>query len=83
MKEASVFLQHIVACIDAVESYTKDFTKSLPTTSKNDFPNVPWRKIAAMRDVIVHDYFEIDLDLVWKTARQDLPKLKRELLKKS
>jgi uncharacterized protein with HEPN domain len=107
MKEPSVFLKHIVVCIEAVESYTKDFTKkeflaspekqdavlhriqiigeatkSLPIEAKKDFPNVPWRKIAAMRDVIVHDYFEIDLELVWKTARQDLPKLRRELLKR-
>lgn len=57
-------------------------TKSLPMGAKTDFPKVPWRKIAAMRDVIVHDYFEIDFVLVWKTAKRDLPKLKGELLKR-
>ncbi len=38
-------------------------------------PELPWRDIVGMRHRMVHGYFEIDLDRVWKTVQEDLPKL--------
>ena len=38
-------------------------------------PDIPWRDIIAMRNRLVHAYFEVNLTLVWKTVRQDLPDL--------
>ena len=38
-------------------------------------PEVPWERMSTMRNRVVHDYFEIDLDIVWSTIRQDLPQL--------
>jgi uncharacterized protein with HEPN domain len=40
-------------------------------------PAVPWREIVAMRNVLVHEYFGIDLDQVWRTATTDLAEFKR------
>jgi uncharacterized protein with HEPN domain len=39
-------------------------------------PNVPWRAMAAMRNIIVHAYFRVDLDEVWLVIQNDLPGLK-------
>jgi uncharacterized protein with HEPN domain len=39
------------------------------------YPDLPWRYMAAFRDKLIHDYFEIDLQLVWATAQQEIPKL--------
>ena len=40
---------------------------------------LPWPKIVGLRNVIVHDYDEVDLDLVWQIAKQDLPPLVEQL----
>jgi uncharacterized protein with HEPN domain len=38
-------------------------------------PEIPWREMIGMRNVVVHDYADVDLDLVCKTVREDLPGL--------
>ena len=42
-------------------------------------PDIPWRDIVAMRNRLIHVYFDIDLDRVWDTLTDDLPKLIAEL----
>ena len=42
-------------------------------------PELPWRWIIGMRNILVHHYFEIDLELVWSTLQNDLPTLKRNI----
>jgi len=39
------------------------------------YPDVPWRLMAGMRNKIVHEYDDVDLEEVWKTVRDDLPRL--------
>jgi len=43
------------------------------------YPQIPWREMIDMRNLVVHDYEGIDLLIVWDTAHQDLPKLIRSL----
>jgi uncharacterized protein with HEPN domain len=43
---------------------------------KASHQQIPWRAIVGMRHVLVHSYFEIDLDVVWSTVENDLPQLK-------
>jgi len=55
--------------------------KNLPDDIKKNNPNIPWRKIAGMRDLLIHEYFGVDLDLTWKAVKEDIVALKREILK--
>ena len=42
-------------------------------------PQVPWAQMRAMRNVAIHEYFFIDLKIVWTTVREDFPRLKRQI----
>ena len=53
--------------------------KNLPKTTKDNHPEIEWKKIAGTRDVLIHAYFSIDLDLVWGIVKKDLPKLKKQI----
>jgi uncharacterized protein with HEPN domain len=47
----------------------------VPDDLKNGFPDVPWRDIKDFRNLLTHEYFGIDLEIVWNTINQDLPLL--------
>ena len=53
--------------------------KSLPADWKDTHPEVEWRQIARMRDLLIHRYFSVDLDLTWTMARNDVPALAQQV----
>ena len=50
-------------------------TKGLSAGVTDANPEIPWRQIAGMRDRMVHQYFRVDLDIVWQTVTSEIPKL--------
>ncbi len=50
-------------------------TKRLSSDFKKQHPAIPWKQIAGMRDVLTHDYDEVDLDEVWTVVNENLPQL--------
>ena len=50
--------------------------KNLPDDLKRNHPEVPWRDITGMRDIVIHQYFGIDLEFVWNVVTKDIPDLK-------
>lgn len=50
-------------------------SKKISKDIKNKYSDVPWRKMAGMRDKLIHEYFGVDLDAVWETIQNDLPVL--------
>jgi uncharacterized protein with HEPN domain len=54
-------------------------TKRLSPELRSQHDNVPWRRIAGLRDVLIHDYMGVDLVAVWEVTQQHLPPLKEQL----
>jgi uncharacterized protein with HEPN domain len=64
-------LYHIQVIGEAANGVSPEFQKK--------HTSVPWKDIIAMRHLLVHHYFGIDLDEVWNTAQKDLPELQQEI----
>lgn len=54
---------------------TGEATKRLSEAFRSSHPEIPWRNMAGMRDVLIHAYDHVDLEEVWKTVERDIPRL--------
>jgi uncharacterized protein with HEPN domain len=55
--------------------------KNLPVSFKNKHLIIPWKHMAGMRDKLIHEYFGVDIEIVWETAKKDVPRLKDKIEK--
>lgn len=54
-------------------------SKKVPKSVKKDHPELPWRKMAGMRDKLIHDYFGVDIDVIWETVKTDIKEIKPKI----
>ena len=55
--------------------------RNLPIEFKKSHPNIPWQDIADMRNKLIHEYFNVDIELVWEVIQKDLPPLEKYISK--
>ena len=53
--------------------------KMVPDSVRASYPTIEWRKIAGLRDILAHQYFEVDLDIIWDIIQNKLPELDKQL----
>jgi uncharacterized protein with HEPN domain len=68
----------IYAVIRAIE-IIGEATRNIPENIRKKYPNIPWQDVSDMRNKLVHRYFGIDLEIIWKTIHEDLPYLMNSL----
>lgn len=59
-------------------------SKKIPKSLREKYPQIPWSKMAGMRDILIHEYFGIAHERLWETVKRDIPKVKplvEEILK--
>jgi uncharacterized protein with HEPN domain len=68
----------VYAVIRALE-VIGEATKRIPQDVRDRYPAVPWRSMAGIRDKLIHDYLTVNLEVVWKTVKEDVPALLPQL----
>lgn len=55
--------------------------KNIPQDFRSKYTDIPWKKIAGLRDILIHEYFGVNVRRAWRMARHDIFELKEKLLK--
>ena len=70
--------QTILATVRALE-VIGEAARNIPKSLRDRYPGIPWKKVVGMRNIMIHEYFGVDAEVIWKTVRDDLPRLCAEL----
>ena len=79
--DKEIFLRHSMmkyACVKQIE-IIGEAANYLTEDFKTKFSQVEWREIAGMRNILVHEYFGIDFNILWQVIQKDIPELKRKI----
>lgn len=50
--------------------------KSIPDEVRDQYPDVPWRRIVGLRNIVIHEYFGVDFENIWKIVKENIPEVK-------
>ncbi|HEY9663507.1 MAG TPA: DUF86 domain-containing protein [Allocoleopsis sp.] len=67
-------LEKVFAVSRAIE-IIGEAVKRIPDSVRSQYPDIPWRDIAGMRDKLIHNYFNADVEIIWKAVQEDMPML--------
>ena len=71
--------EKVLAVVKSIE-ILGEAVKKIPNDLRSQYPEVPWKSIAGMRDVLVHEYWGVDVNVVWATVQEGLPPLKAVII---
>lgn len=65
-------LYAVIRCLEILG----EAVKKIPKNVKERCPDIPWKDMAGMRDVLIHDYFGVDIETIWLTVNEKIPHIK-------
>jgi len=71
--------EKVLAVVKSIE-ILGEAVKKIPDDIRTQYPEIPWKAIAGMRDMLVHEYWGIDANVVWATVQEGLPPLKAVIM---
>ena len=69
----------IYAVVRAIEIIVEAI-RNIPSSVKSKYKDIPWRDAADMRNKLIHEYFGVNLKVVWNAVEKDVPELKKKML---
>jgi len=75
LKKDTLILDGVVRNLEIIG----EAAKNIPIQIKEKYPEIEWKKIAGLRDILAHGYFGIDVEVVWDIVRNKLPILKTQV----
>lgn len=74
-KDTRLIQDGVIRQIEIIGEAARHISKDIRTA----YPEIPWQDVAGMRDKLIHDYFGVDIEKVWDTAKDDLPILRKQV----
>jgi uncharacterized protein with HEPN domain len=65
----------VIRCIEIIG----EAVKNVPDEIRVEYPAIPWKQMAGMRDTLIHFYMGVDLEIVWRTVKEQFPRLIPEI----
>jgi len=56
-------------------------SKKIPNNIQEKYPEIPWRKMNGLKNLIAHEYFGVDYEMIWEIVKENLPQNKADLLR--
>jgi len=75
LKKDELITDGVVRNLEIIGEAAKNISKNI----KNRYPDIEWKKIAGLRDILAHEYFGIDIDVLWDIVKNKLPDLKKRV----
>ena len=75
-KNTRLIQDGVIRQIEIIGEAARHISKDIRKT----YPEIPWQDVAGMRDKLIHDYFGVDIEKVWDTAKDDLPILRKQVV---
>ncbi|MEM3374145.1 MAG: HepT-like ribonuclease domain-containing protein, partial [Candidatus Woesearchaeota archaeon] len=69
-------LYAVIRCFEIIG----EASKNIDNEFKEKYHNLPWKEMSGLRDKLIHAYFGVDINLLWNTIKNNLPKLKSDLI---
>ena len=75
LKNNSLVLDGVVRNLEIIG----EAVKNIPPQVKEKHPEIEWKKIASLRDILAHEYFGVDVEVIWDIVENKLPGLKAQI----